>query len=512
MEKDKIIYKLNIKDYNNNLEKILTRKTFPEDAKNLLLSMLYKIENSYDDYKKVKVNVKFKKEILQEITEIIENKCDAIEIIKPNENVGGASQGDQCKRITTYLDEKILLYKLIELDKNIFYIDDKYVLIKKYLEKALNEGYIINLNEIIRDFDGWSWNISVKNISNFVYNFLYQTIVILAGNNFIEEWRYSKKDNVNELKKKLRKSSTDEDAEEIVKLISQISIIEYILFDNDEKKILINKQDILQKDFDDINNKKAYLQKLANKKKEIGKEIRDIDNLLNDDYKLKTEFITRNQVLSADERIFSLSDFVELLQNQRIELIKSLDVYSNMMKPANYIEEKHKINKDLNLLKELDLENDELEKEVNLISKLVNLAYKNISNKIKKAQTKKDIIELFYGLRYYKFVPILKNKFIKDIEENKKDLINLEKELITKACNLKAITIFSKNINENFDIVKEVLNTKIIDLEKVYIELKKQKEDITIVIYDENNVERTAKHNVSEEINVKYNKKIKLFN
>ena len=118
---------------------------------------------------------------------------------------------------------------------------------------------------------------------------------------------------------------------------------------------------------------------------------------------------------------------------------------------------------------------------------------------------------MFYCLRYYKFVPISKNKFVKGIGENKEELENLEKELITKACNIKGITIFSKNINENFNIIKEVLNTKIIDLEKVYLEIKKEKQDVKVIIYDENNIENEIKLNISEEINVKYNKKIKLF-
>ena len=37
--------KFNSNEYNNKLEKILDNKTFDEDVKNLLLSMLYKIEN-----------------------------------------------------------------------------------------------------------------------------------------------------------------------------------------------------------------------------------------------------------------------------------------------------------------------------------------------------------------------------------------------------------------------------------------------------------------------------------
>ena len=44
--------------------------------------MLYKIENSYEDYKDVKNEVKSKSAILEEIIKIIENDCEKIEIVK----------------------------------------------------------------------------------------------------------------------------------------------------------------------------------------------------------------------------------------------------------------------------------------------------------------------------------------------------------------------------------------------------------------------------------------------
>ena len=53
MAKD-IFSKINLKDYNNVLEKILENKNFSEDVKNLLLSMFYKIENAYEEYITVK--------------------------------------------------------------------------------------------------------------------------------------------------------------------------------------------------------------------------------------------------------------------------------------------------------------------------------------------------------------------------------------------------------------------------------------------------------------------------
>ena len=49
-------FKIIKKNYNNELEEVLSKKPDNEDVKNLLLDILYKIENEYDDYKNVKVN------------------------------------------------------------------------------------------------------------------------------------------------------------------------------------------------------------------------------------------------------------------------------------------------------------------------------------------------------------------------------------------------------------------------------------------------------------------------
>ena len=59
------------KDYNKQLEKILEKKDFSKDVKNLLLSMLYKLDISYDDYSQVKKNCKSKQEYLQNLYSVI---------------------------------------------------------------------------------------------------------------------------------------------------------------------------------------------------------------------------------------------------------------------------------------------------------------------------------------------------------------------------------------------------------------------------------------------------------
>ena len=73
MEKSRILSKLNLKlkDYNNQLEKILDNKLFSFDVKNLLLSMLYKVENAYEDYEISKVEVPSKNEYIENLLRII---------------------------------------------------------------------------------------------------------------------------------------------------------------------------------------------------------------------------------------------------------------------------------------------------------------------------------------------------------------------------------------------------------------------------------------------------------
>ena len=57
---DKFIGKIVKKDYNNELEKVLEKKYFNENVKNILLNILYKIETAYKDYEKVKQDVETK--------------------------------------------------------------------------------------------------------------------------------------------------------------------------------------------------------------------------------------------------------------------------------------------------------------------------------------------------------------------------------------------------------------------------------------------------------------------
>ena len=78
-----MVDKFKVSDFNKELEEVLEKKDFDVTVKNLLLSMLYKLENAYKDYSKVKVKVKEKDGIISEIIYIISEYCDKIDLVTP---------------------------------------------------------------------------------------------------------------------------------------------------------------------------------------------------------------------------------------------------------------------------------------------------------------------------------------------------------------------------------------------------------------------------------------------
>ncbi|MDO5556410.1 MAG: hypothetical protein Q4G09_07445 [Clostridia bacterium] len=520
MDKEEFFSKFNIKDYNNELEKILEKKSFSAGTKNILLNILYKIEASYEDYSKVKATTRLKKEILEEVIDTIEKNCNEIELIKPklDEKTKLANKSfiveKHNKKIISYPNEKTIFYGICHLAKNKFIINKKYDILKEPMENLLNIGYIMEQEEIVRDFDGWSWNISSEEIENYIYNIVYQNIRILIGENYLLQYinNFSIMDFINQFEIKIRNICNEEIANQIIMDIYKIAILENIKNNKLKQEELINKEKELQKDLNKMENKKTYLQELASKKKIIGKDIKRIDEIINDSKILRENFIKENSNLKEEEKIFSLSEYCEILQAKRKNLLQNLKNYSSLMKPMNYVKTKSELKKKVDLLAEIDFNiNLQKQAEKTLIDLQTNFL-KVVNEKIKNVESKKNILNYIYLFRYYKLLKINRDNQIKDVDCLKEQLTNTEKHLITRGCNLKAINIIYNNIEKNYDIISKILNSNIIDLEEMHIELKKQEDKILINIYDDNIINNSIEYEDKEKLNIKLNKKIKLFN
>lgn len=541
MPKD--IFSKIIKDYNNELEIILEQKAFSSDVKNLLLSMLYKIENAYEDYKKVKVNVCEKKQFVEEILETIKEECDEVEIIKPMseegqklyENSINCIVDKENKKIRTFQNEKSILDAILQMRQQDIELNEKYELIEKPIKELLKIGNNMNSLEVIRDFNGWSWDITTIEMKNIIYNKVYQLLIILIGSKIIDTWvnnrkseeieeipsnvilssKYNEnygitikemqeqKDYVEEIVSRFSKLYGEEKTKEFFKKLIQIIILENSKNDKEYKERIIKEIDKINKELEKMKNNKTFIEELSLQKKKITKQIKDIDTILNDEKTLKEQYENTNKKLPNKEKIFSVSHFKLMYEKQREKLLKEIKNINTKMEPQQFIEIKKSLQEKLEFYEHIQIEEIANENTVRLLKELEETFLECILEKIEKTNEKSEIEKIIYELRYYKLIlPIV----TKETDE-------IERKLIKKACEQKILTKFSEKEETNYQILKQIFTSKIIDLSETIYTLKYTKGTLTLNIYDGNTHDETKQIKITEktELNVKLNKKIKIW-
>jgi len=500
LEREKLIARF--KDYSKELEKILIDKPYSKTAKNLLLNMFYKIENSFEDYKKIKVEVPTKKEFMQELIDIIYKNCKDIEIIKPTLETDILDNND-CKvienKVITYQNELSILEQLYKLNTNKFNIKMPNEAMGEALSDILNNGEEINKSEIIRDFDGWSWNALENGKHKDTSSLIYTGMTFILGYNTLNN---NKKTSIEEIENILKEKYKPTLSEKIIKNISQIALLECIKKNPEEKKNIIKLKEKLKEEYEFISNKKKYIDIISNEKKKCIIESEKIDKYINNDLLLKKEYIKQNSKLPQEKRVFSLSDFSEKIQKQKNELQEKIEELTEKMKPNNYIKEKTNIEKEYTFYNEIDLEKNNID---DFIDEFISILLKALTEQINKATLKKEIIEKLYILRY---LNLLDTGNATIGQKYKKQLNKTQKNLITIGCNQKTLTIFSQDVEENYTIYKNIFETRIIDLESVYVEVTK---DNKLKIYDDEAIEKEEDYNKFKDLIIKYNKRYKIF-
>lgn len=280
---DNFLEKIVKKDYNNELEKVLEKKYFEENVKSLLLNILYKIEASYKDYKKVKVNVETKEEFIEKIIKSIEENCAEIKLVKPyseeSKIIGNKTflVEKEKKRIICYHMERKLLYCISKIAKNEKIIKDKYFLINKTLSNLINTGNNINVVEPLRDFNGYSWTSIPKEIESVEHNLIYQNLIILVGNEFLNKWVHNKEvmiDYMEAFENKMEEKYGKKNAKEFIELLNKISILLEIKFNQKSKEELLQLKEKIEKRLNEIEDHKEFVEKITNKKRKLTKEIK----------------------------------------------------------------------------------------------------------------------------------------------------------------------------------------------------------------------------------------------
>ena len=495
MEKSKILSKfsIDIKDYNNELEKILENKLFSYDVKNLLLSMLYKIENAYKDYETVKVEVPSKREYIENLFNIIKEKCLKIFLVK-----SGTPEAEELEKnnllfkvdrkngeIVCFQNELVILTAILNLDFTQSWLEVPYEYLEAPIFLLFKIGKIDSESEVIRDFNGWSWDIDKNKIKDIEYNYIYQTMILLSG-----------KKNINSKNQK-----------KLLNIVIKMVIKKYLSEANDLEynanfeKIRTQKQERLQL----FDNKKEFINQISQEKRDYTKEIERIDKILNNNELLKKEYYARNEKLPNKQKIFSVSYLVGILDKERTDLIQKIEECNRIILPKEFVEQKSKLEEEVKLLNDI-VETDREASLVELATEFLEQAM-NIISKINE-ENKQKLIRWIYKIRYYRYLPIDRELYMKDIEGLKPKFEDVIKLIIKKAQELKIWDNFSEDSAVTYVILKEVFDTKMINLQNLNIQCSYENKVLTVEYYDDTILENAINVDVDS---VKIKKKIKLF-
>lgn len=358
------------RDYNNELEKILEKKDFSKDSKNLLLSMFYKVENSYSDYETVKRNIKSKQEYLENILSNIK-LCNSIELVKPNTNQFREFKEKnlvynvdlKMKKIKVIDNELYLLAAIFELNDFKIYLDERYNLIRNAFPYLLNSANDMSNTEVLRDFNAFSWNTNVEEITNIPINLIYENLKIALSFDIINKLETTNEnmDYINLIKNDLCFQYGEEIANAFLDLIFELSILIYIEKSESEKKRILYEKNVIEDELSKIKDKKNYIESVIKEKINFTDRVKEIDFILNDKELLMKEYEKRNQTASNYKKIFNLSHLSEKLQKERNNLLIQIDEDNKKLEPNRYLQDKQKLQNDYNILKSIK-ENTNFEK------------------------------------------------------------------------------------------------------------------------------------------------------
>ena len=512
------------KDYNNKLESVLEKKYFDENVKSILLSILYKIETSYKDYKHVKQDVETKEEFIERIINTIKNECNEIKVVKPfseeSKIIGNRTflVEKNKKRIICHNVERKLLYCIAKIGKKEKIISDSYFIINETISNLINTGNNINTVEPLRDFNGYSWTSIPREIESIEHNLIYQNLILLLGNDFLNKWIHNRevlKDYWEIFNNRMSELYGEENAEEFIDNLKKISILLEIKFDNKSKERYNKLKKEIENNLKEIQDNIKYIEKITKEKRVLAKQIRDIDETLNNKELIQKEYLSRNETLPLEEKIFSIRILKKLMIKEREEKIEKLEKLNELLKPKNFVRYKKQLEEKRDILKIIDIE--DVQKEINILKlELQKIFLKCFEIKINNCTNKQELSKIIYEFRYYSMLPYNEKNSINDEKRLKENITYLGTKILQKAHKLKLIQKLSKREDLDYELLKKVFNTRSISLEGIEVKLLKETDGFFVQVFDENSIEEKYKitgiENITnKDFELRYNKKVKLF-
>ena len=513
-EKEKILAKLTMKDYREDLEFVLENKKFDEEAKSLLLNIYYKLDNYYKDYLVVKQECEEKNKYMEDYVKIIKAKCNKISIVKPQEleNVIKYTVDKKKGEIKCIPNETALLHAIFDLIERDISTDR--LLLEDFTKICLNNvmyrAKTINAMEPFRDFTGWSWQVSLTDNNNIIDNLIYQNLILLFGYKFINENIY-KSNIIGLLNTELNKKKLGKPGYNFFMDVLEICVILYnnVSKENHDKCLKYKKSLISRNRM--LSTRKECVEDRTKNSSAVSKQIKSIDDMLNDISLLRECY--EKDLKKNKNAYFCLSDFVEKKEYEKQNLLATIKENNRDLKQKQYLYNHEDYEETLKIYAQINEDNETVNLSNNLV-KLENDFLECIKMKIENSNTKQELCDLIIKLRYYSNLPIKKGKTVVEQEKIAGEFDNISEILINKMIDNKFIDIGFSNKEFNYKILKYLFSTKIIELSGLVIKITfVTDKHINVEYYDGKQLDYKQSLEIpsDDKITNRKDKKIKIF-
>ena len=535
-------------DYIYEIEKTLEKKGITNEIKSLVMDTLFKIEETYPNYKRIKVDVLEKRDYIREIVVALK-KVDNIYIMNMQEKdiLKCVTDTKIEKNSRGYYDIQIyhnnlsLLYALQTIINEEYGINEQPC--SSAFDKILKIGGIYSNIEILRDFSGWNWN--RNNIKNFniYYDIIYKNLLLILGIDKMIELKKTRQC-IHFMKKYLLKKYKNDNVEKLMEILKEIV---FVMSSEEEKKLEIEANKKIIDMYMAMKDIKKFMQKVNEEKKKNNKLIAEYDKILNSHNVLEREY---NEYLKAIEKsknedssngslnIDSIIDILDIEEDNigKIdkEEIKNIELFSIQIfekrkklynknlelskigNPENYVEHKRILEEKIKYILDYEKVKGDAKKEEELLENLMieyqKIVYDMLEDRIEAIYTNEEVIDEIYRQRYIRYQNVLKDKYIYQISDLYQKMDKILHLIVAKAMKFDVLERVSEEENTNYAAVSPALKTEVLSLEEVKVAIYTGKTTL-LCIYDGNVlIKEIELFDVDPKlISIPTKKKIKLF-
>ena len=535
-------------DYIYEIEKTLEKKGITNEIKSLVMDTLFKIEETYPNYKRIKVDVLEKRDYIREIVVALK-KVDNIYIMNMQEKdiLKCVTDTKIEKNARGYYDIQIyhnnlsLLYALQTIINEEYGINEQPC--SSAFDKILKIGGIYSNIEILRDFSGWNWNRNkIKNF-NIYYDIIYRNLLLILGIDKMIELKKTRQC-IHFMKKYLVKKYKNDNVEKLMEILKEIV---FVMSSEEEKKLEIEANKKIIDMYMAMKDIKKFMQKVNEEKKKNNKLIAEYDKILNSHNVLEREY---NEYLKAIEKsknedssngslnIDSIIDILDIEEDdigkidkeeiKNIELFsiqifeKRKKVYNKNLElskignPENYVEHKRILEEKIKYILDYEKVKGDAKNEEELLENLMieyqKIVYDMLEDRIEAIYTNEEVIDEIYRQRYIRYQNVLKDKYIYQISDLYQKMDKILHLIVAKAMKFDVLERVSEEENTNYAAVSPALKTEVLSLEEVKVAIYTGKTTL-LCIYDGNVlIKEIELFDVDPKlISIPTKKKIKLF-